>query len=173
MEEKQTFESATYEEDGSTSSDNGWQKVSYPKRRRKSQPSKPSPDLDREKSRSGAVSDGSNVFRSLEEQAEERIRLRALQESQKAAAETASSSKPSASGGGGSSFDDVGGDSDGEIAVGAENKAEVKKPKQKKPKKPKVTVAEAAAKIDACDLADFLAGVSVSSRFFPFGVRFS
>ncbi|CAL5423404.1 unnamed protein product [Camellia sinensis] len=48
-----------------------------------------------------------------------------------------------------------------EAASGVDNGgAEAKKTKVKKPKKPKVTVAEASAKIDASDLAAFLADIT-------------
>ena len=57
--------------------------------------------------------------------------------------------------------------SDGEGDRVAENgKAEEsKKVKAKKPKKPKVTVSDAAAKIDADDLSAFLADITVSFAF--------
>ena len=175
MEEEKpsSSESAVHEEDGkagsSTNGDQGWQTVTYAKRRRKSQPSKPSPGLDPEKSSSEAFSDSSNVFRPLEQHSEEQIHLLNLpnlQESQKAVAETVSKSKPSTSGASGSSSDD-GGDSDGEVARGAENKVEAKKRKEKKPKKTKITISDAAEEIDASALAAFLADATVCSMFFP------
>lgn len=145
--------------------DHGWQKVTYQKRQRKSQPSKQSTDRDPMKPRSEADLDRSSVFRSLEQHAEERIRLRTLLESEKAAAADAvARSKPSAA-----ASDEEGGDSEAENGGDAGNKTEAKKPKQKKPKKPKITVAEAAAKIDASDLAAFLVEISVCfCNLFPF-----
>lgn len=139
--------------------DHGWQTVTYPKRQRKSQPSKQSTDRDPVKSRLDSDRDRSSVFRSLEQHAEERIRLRSVHESEKAAAEAAARSKPSPAAAAAS--DDNGGDSDVEEAGDAGNKTEAKKPKQKKPKKPKISVAEAAARIDASDLSAFLIDISV------------
>lgn len=52
-------------------------------------------------------------------------------------------------------------DSDAEVVV-QNGAADEKKVKPKKIKKPKVTVGEAAAKIDAADLAGFLVEVTVS-----------
>ncbi|KAJ8646644.1 hypothetical protein MRB53_008392 [Persea americana] len=176
MEEEKpsSSESAVHEEDGkagsSTNGDQGWQTVTYAKRRRKSQPSKPSPGLDPEKSSSEAFSDSSNVFRPLEQHSEEQIHLLNLpnlQESQKAVAETVSKSKPSTSGAAGSSSDD-GGDSDGEVARGAENKVEAKKRKEKKPKKTKITISDAAEEIDASALAAFLADATKAYEEFHF-----
>ncbi|KAJ8648507.1 hypothetical protein MRB53_001530 [Persea americana] len=140
--------------------DHGWQTVTYPKRQRKSQPSKQSTDRDPVKSRLDSDRDRSSVFRSLEQHAEERIRLRSVHESEKAAAEAAARSKPSPAAAAAS--DDNGGDSDVEEAGDAGNKTEAKKPKQKKPKKPKISVAEAAARIDASDLSAFLIDISAS-----------
>ncbi|XXG40968.1 hypothetical protein AAC387_Pa01g1546 [Persea americana] len=140
--------------------DHGWQTVTYPKRQRKSQPSKQSTDRDPVKSRLDSDRDRSSVFRSLEQHAEERIRLRSVHESEKAAAEAAARSKPSPAAA--AADDDNGGDSDVEEAGDAGNKTEAKKPKQKKPKKPKISVAEAAARIDASDLSAFLIDISAS-----------
>lgn len=170
MEEEKpsSSESAVHEEDGKTSSstngEQGWQTVTYAKRCIKSQPSKPSPGLEPEKSSSEAFSGSSNVFLLLE-QAEERIRLHNLQESQKAAAESLSKSKPSTSGAAGSSSAD-GGDIHGEVARGAENKVEAKMPNGKKHKKKKITISDAAKEIDASALAAFLAATTVCSMFF-------
>ncbi|KAF2545615.1 hypothetical protein F2Q70_00020428 [Brassica cretica] len=148
---------------GNSHTDHGWKKVVYPKRNRKQKPADHTtangthvPD--------GALSNGDNVFRSLEEQAEDR-RRRILAAKKAADASDDSDlarSKRRSNGYGdeGYGFDD----SEGEIGAGKENaKAEVaKKPKVKKEKKPKVTLAEAAAKIDASNLEAFLVEASES-----------
>lgn len=148
------------EDDASNAhSNHGWQKVSYAKRNRKQQPAKDSgPNSDKVRS-NGTLAGGDkpDVFRSLEKQSEER-RRRVL-EAQKAAAAAVddlpvrSKSKHRS--------DDEDDDSDGEEP--AENgQVQEKKVKTPKVKKPKVTLADAASKIDAADLAAFLVDVSVS-----------
>ncbi|KAK8512721.1 hypothetical protein V6N13_090522 [Hibiscus sabdariffa] len=134
--------------------DHGWQKVSYPKRQRKTK--------NKHNADNGALPTGtSGVFRSVEQQAEER-RSRIL-EAQRAygasvvvVEDVAIAKKKS---GLDDSGDDVDSDQDGVKSDGKPDDEE-KKPKQKKPKKPKVTVAEAAAKIDASDLSVYLAELS-------------
>eukprot|EP00262_Sarcandra_glabra_P007352 TRINITY_DN20083_c0_g2_i1.p1 TRINITY_DN20083_c0_g2~~TRINITY_DN20083_c0_g2_i1.p1 ORF type:complete len:597 (+),score=91.61 TRINITY_DN20083_c0_g2_i1:28-1791(+) len=158
MDEKPfSFESSLYEEDENNNTNNnannhGWQKV-IPKRQRKAPAKATDPGVDPEK-----FHPNGNVFRSVEQHADER-RRRAVEslraEAAAAAAESALKSKPLAA----ASSDD----SDSEIAVGnAENGTEPKKPKQKKPKKPKVTVVDAASKIDVSDLAAHLVDISAS-----------
>ncbi|XP_010274735.1 PREDICTED: transmembrane protein 214 [Nelumbo nucifera] len=166
MDEKSAvaLESAFYEDDESSSNNassnnnHGWQKVTYAKRQRKP---KPSDAADPSKFRPNGVvvvGDEPNVFQSLEEQAKERRRRVEAQKAAAAAAAAAESVVKSKH-----HSDDDGDDSDVEAADGGENAAtEEKKPKQKKPKKPKVTVAEAASKIDASDLAAHLASVTAS-----------
>ncbi|XP_062004417.1 uncharacterized protein LOC133721742 [Rosa rugosa] len=114
-----------------------WQTVSYHKRnRRLSQPIPPD-----------SVGDPSNgdVFRSIELHSEDRRRrIRQAQTDSLPAVR----SEPHS--------DD---DSDAEVAAAAEN-GEPKKAKVKKPKKPKLTVAEAASKIDAAHLGAFLAEIT-------------
>ncbi|XP_011038613.1 PREDICTED: uncharacterized protein LOC105135446 [Populus euphratica] len=145
----------------SNANDHGWQKVTYPKRQRKQRSA-----ADSAASNSHPIANDSNkpnnVFRSLELQSEDRRRK--ILESQSAAADAAavvdtrSRSKHHHR----SDDDDEDYDSD-DAGVSKENaKAEEKKVKQKKPKKPKVTVADAAAKIDAADLAAFLSEISGS-----------
>ena len=131
---------------------NGWQTVSYSKRNRK--PSKPPPpesfSVDRP---NGGVS--SDVFRSIEKHSEDRRRRVAEALAEAAAAAV---SFPVATG---SKSDE---EDDSDTGGAAENGAvEIKKVKQKKPKKPKVTVAEAASKIDAGDLSAFLIDITVSN----------
>ncbi|CAI9755986.1 unnamed protein product [Fraxinus pennsylvanica] len=149
------------EQDKSFSEENnhGWQKVTYAKKQRKNQPEKPNSDPSR------AVSNGSSekngVFKNLEKHAEERRRKL---ESQRAAAiyddedDVPVRSKKKW---GDDENDDDTSDVDGNVK--GNNAAEVKKKeKPKKEKKPKVTVAEAAAKLDSSDLAAFLSHVSGS-----------
>ncbi|KAG8053573.1 hypothetical protein GUJ93_ZPchr0001g30590 [Zizania palustris] len=123
----------------------GWQKVSYPKRHRKQAPSA-APDL--------AVANGghkANVFEAVEKQSQ--MRHRALQAARDAADPDARIAAATAA------YSD---DEDSDEAPVALPEGEVKKPKVKKPKKPKVTVAEAAALIDAENLSAHLAEISES-----------
>ncbi|XP_068653176.1 uncharacterized protein [Aristolochia californica] len=130
----------------------GWQKVTYSKRQRKN--ARAAADPDHESVRADGALDKPNVFRSLEQQAEER-RRRVL-EAQRAADESAAIPRPRVA----PASDE---DSDAEIApANGANEVESKKTKAKKPRKPKVTVAEAASKIDASDLAAYLMEISSS-----------
>ncbi|XP_010265344.1 PREDICTED: transmembrane protein 214-like [Nelumbo nucifera] len=142
----------------STNKDHGWQKVTYAKRQRKNKPSDSAGDPGKFRPNGVVVGgDNLNVFQSLEEQSKERRRRVEAQKAAAAAALSEPVPKPK------HHSDDDGDDSDGEVAGGGENAAsEVKKPKQKKPKKLKVTVAEAASKIDASDLAAHLVDVTAS-----------
>ncbi|KAI9170332.1 hypothetical protein LWI28_026439 [Acer negundo] len=146
-----------FETTTSTNVDHGWQKVSYAKRQKKSaKPSDPAAASSR-----GAVANGdkSSVFRSLEQHSEER-RRRIVGAQQAAAAANAAAAATRRSKHR-SDDEDEEEDSDAEAAAAENGKAgEAKKVKQKKPKKPKITVAEAAAKIDAADLGAFLVDVS-------------
>ncbi|EOA39878.1 hypothetical protein CARUB_v10008554mg, partial [Capsella rubella] len=152
----------------SHNNDHGWKKVVYPKRNRKQKPADQAAAANGVTGNlipNGALANGGdNVFRSLEEQAEGRHRriLAAKKASDAADVSDGGRSKRRSNGYGdeGHDFDD----SDSETAVGKENlKAEeVKKPKVKKEKKPKVTLAEAAAKIDVSNLAAFLVEASES-----------
>ncbi|CAD5185893.1 unnamed protein product [Musa acuminata subsp. malaccensis] len=138
------------------SPNHGWQKVTYAKRQRR-----PQPPADPDRNLPDGLphpNDRSHVFDSLEEKARERRRAIESAAAAAAAAEAGgdrSRLAPAAS-------DDEDDDSGPEDVRGAqENGGEApKKEKQKKPKKPKVTVAEAAAKIDAADLDAFLAEIS-------------
>ncbi|WCJ33572.1 hypothetical protein M5689_014926 [Euphorbia peplus] len=130
--------------------DHGWQKVTYAKRNRKQ---KPGAAGDAAKP-NGSAAPG-NVFLSLEQQSEERRRR--IVETQRAA--IAAEAAPVRSRQRSDDDDDEDDDSD-EVGVGG--KVEEKKVKVKKVKKPKVTVAEAAGKIDAGDLTTFLVEVSAS-----------
>ncbi|XP_037495122.1 uncharacterized protein LOC105634085 [Jatropha curcas] len=143
-----------------SNTDHGWQKVIYPKRQRKQKPVDSAAAVNGGKINGiVAPNEKSNVFRSLEQQSEERRRR--LLESQKAANAVVIEA-PVRSKHRSDEDDEDEDDSDDAAGSKGNEKVEEKKVKQKKPKKPKVTVAEAAAKIDAADLAAFLADISVS-----------
>nr|APR64430.1 hypothetical protein [Populus tomentosa] len=145
----------------SNANDHGWQKVTYPKRQRKQRSA-----ADSAANNSLPIANDSNkpnnVFRSLELQSEDRRRK--ILESQSAAADAAAAVDTRSRSKHHYRSDDDKEDYDSDDAgVSKENaKAEEKKVKQKKPTKPKVTVADAAAKIDAADLAAFLSDISGS-----------
>lgn len=133
--------------------DHGWQKVSYPKRQRKTKPNADpeKPNLTRP---NGTLTNGApNVFRSLEQQSEDRRRR--IVDAQSAHdlvfIEANGKAKHNRS-----DYEDDGDSSDLEDIKANGKPVEEKKLKQKKPKKPKVTVAEAAAKIDHADLSVYL-----------------
>lgn len=123
-----------------------WQTVSYSKKNNKKKYGK---------SNQPEEEDENSVFKSIEQHAEERPKR--IIESQKIY-------EGAVSGGESSIVIDDGenGDAAGESGGGV---VEEKKSKPKKAKKPKVTVAEAAAKIDNSDLAVFLVDISVSYEF--------
>ncbi|EFH66827.1 hypothetical protein ARALYDRAFT_313192 [Arabidopsis lyrata subsp. lyrata] len=157
----------------SHNNDHGWKKVVYPKRNRKQKPADQAAVANVVSGKlipNGALSNGGdNIFRSLEEQAEDRHRriLAAKKASDVADASDGVRSKRRSNGYGDEGYDFD--DSDSEIAVGKENLKveEVKKPKVKKEKKPKVTLAEAAAKIDVSNLAAFLVEASIPLCHIP------
>ncbi|KAL0664724.1 hypothetical protein Bca4012_101562 [Brassica carinata] len=148
--------------------DHGWKKVVYPKRNRKQKPA------DQTATNGGKnAANGDNVFRSLEEQAEDRRRrILAAKMAVSDSDEDESRSKRRSNGYG---FDD----SEDEIAARKEaeeenvkaEEAKKKKAKAKKEKKPKVSLPEAAAKIDPSNLEAFLieasSALGVSSVLFP------
>ncbi|CAN6934798.1 unnamed protein product, partial [Brassica oleracea] len=139
--------------------DHGWKKVVYPKRNRKQKPA------DQTATNGGKnAANGDNVFRSLEEQAEDRRRrILAAKMAVSDSDEDESRSKRRSNGYG---FDD----SEDEIAARKEaeeenvkaEEAKKKKAKAKKEKKPKVSLPEAAAKIDPSNLEAFLIEASES-----------
>ncbi|XP_065855870.1 uncharacterized protein [Euphorbia lathyris] len=140
-----------------TNPDHGWQKVTYAKRQRKQKPADSAAASNASKiNGTASLNDKGNVFLSLEQQSEERRRR--IIESQRAADAAAIAEAPVRSRHR-SDDDDESDDSDD---AGVHAKVEEKKVKQKKPKKPKVTVAEAAVKIDAADLTTFLVEISAS-----------
>lgn len=153
----------------SSNTDHGWQKVTYAKRQRKTKPSPAaagaSDSLANGNSKiaaNGSLAGGDNVFRSLEQQSEDRRRR--ILEAQRAAANVVDAAATAPARSKARSYDDDDEDEDSDAEIAAENgKAEeTKKVKPKKQKKPKVTVAEAAAKIDSNHLSAFLAEITVS-----------
>ncbi|KAB8079795.1 hypothetical protein EE612_000049 [Oryza sativa] len=132
----------------------GWQKVTYPKRHRKqgaaALPSAAAPDLGFLPNGGGKV----NVFEAVDRNAEKRHRalLAARDAADPDAARIAAATA--------SAYSDD--DDSSDEAQATRPEGEVKKPKVKKPKKPKVTVAEAAALIDAENLAAHLVQISES-----------
>ncbi|PSR91062.1 Transmembrane protein [Actinidia chinensis var. chinensis] len=159
MAEKLASIEANHIEDDDTanannSNNHGWQKVTYAKRQRKV-PAK-QPDSGMVVANGSAAVGVDKVFRSLEKHSEERRRRLEAQR----AVIAAQSDDPVRSK---LRSDDEDDDSDAEAVNGVvESGGDEKKVKPKKVKKPKVTVAEAAAKIDAADLADFLVEVTAS-----------
>ncbi|XP_060213598.1 uncharacterized protein LOC132640836 [Lycium barbarum] len=153
MEDKSiAFESEPIHTDNS----HGWQKVTYVKKQKKRQ---------QKSSDSGKVitngSGADSVFKSLEKYSDERRKKIA---SQTAAMYSLDDAPVRSALRHRSDGEDEDSDAEGAAArggVGAKN-GEKKKEKVKKPKKPKVTVVEAAVKIDAADLAAFLADITVS-----------
>ncbi|KAJ0241180.1 Uncharacterized protein HA466_0216260 [Hirschfeldia incana] len=140
--------------------DHGWKKVVYPKRNRKLKPATDLTATNGGKQNGNAANGGDNVFRSLEAQAEDR-RKRIL--AAKATAFTDSDDDESRSKRRSNGYDfDEGYSDDDEIAAARKKeeenvKAEEKKRKAKKEKKqPKVSLPEAAAKIDPSNLEAFL-----------------
>ncbi|CAA2992040.1 Hypothetical predicted protein [Olea europaea subsp. europaea] len=139
----------------------GWQKVTYAKKQRKNKTTADSFGV--ASNGSSAVPEKNNVFKNLEKNAE--ARRRTLEAQRAAAAIYDEDDVPVRSkkrwGGEDEDEDDEGNDADGNLKENVSDEAK-KKEKPKKVKKPKVTVAEAAAKIDAADLAAFLSNVLVS-----------
>lgn len=154
----------------SSNTDHGWQKVTYAKRQRKTKPSPAaaaaaSDSLANGNSKvaaNGSLAGGDNVFRSLEQQSEDRRRR--ILDAQRAAANIVGAAATAPARSKVRSYDDDDEDEDSDAEIAAENgKAEeTKKVKPKKQKKPKVTVAEAGAKIDPNHLSAFLAEITVS-----------
>ncbi|KAJ0241181.1 hypothetical protein HA466_0216270 [Hirschfeldia incana] len=137
--------------------DHGWKKVVYPKRNRKQ---KPVADLTATNGGKNAANGGDNVFRSLEEQAEDRRkRILAAKMAVTDSDDDESRSKRRSNG-----YDDEGYSDDDEMAAArkeeeklkAEEEAKKKRKAKKEKKQPKVSLPEAAAKIDPSNLEAFL-----------------
>lgn len=135
----------------------GWQKVTYAKKHRKNHNSDSS-KLDG----SAAVIKNNDVFKGLEKHAEDRRRKLEAQRAASAAYDDDEIPVRSKK-----DRDDEDGDEDSAGSDAKESNAAAAngKDKPKKVKKPKITVPEAAAKIDADDLAVFLSSISVSFQF--------
>ncbi|KAL8229991.1 hypothetical protein R6Q57_014891 [Mikania cordata] len=147
------FESNNIAEDEINNNDHGWQKVTYAKKKRKNNQVPPKPI------QNGSVITGNdNVFTDIDKKSEER---RKVIEAQKSAIHDPAPPVRSRK----KSFFDYE-DSDEEVgessAVVNDVVEEEKKKKPKKVKKLKITMAEAAAKIDADELASFLLNVTTS-----------
>ncbi|KAF8780021.1 hypothetical protein HU200_001985 [Digitaria exilis] len=127
----------------------GWQTVSYPKRNRKQAPRAAAPDLALQANGKGGV------FDAVERRSQERHR--ALQQQLASRAADLDDARIAAATGSGYSDDE-----DSDEAAAPRQEGEPKKPKKPKVKKPKVTVAEAAALIDAENLAAHLIEISGS-----------
>ncbi|KAH8483237.1 hypothetical protein H0E87_027857 [Populus deltoides] len=143
---------------GKDQSDGGWKTVTYSKRNKKQQLPKVSNLPENSSSdhrRSNGVGGGeADVFRSIEQHSEDR-RRRIAEESRRREEEESGERDGSKR----HSDEDDGESDDGDRGGAGEQVKKVKKPKTKKPK---VTVAEAAAKIDAGDLGAFLVDITVS-----------
>ncbi|KAB1211307.1 hypothetical protein CJ030_MR6G021503 [Morella rubra] len=152
-EEEQAERNKNKSKDSQKGNEFSWQTVSYPKRNRKaSKPPQADNSADLPSYRPNGTAASADVFRSIEQHSEER-RRRAL-DAQLAAKDAAGERSKR------HSDDDE--DSDAEVSVAAAENGEVKPKKQKKPKKPKVTVSEAASKIDVGDLSAFLIDITSS-----------
>jgi len=142
----------------------GWQTVSYPKRNRKQAQQPPratAPDLVLQANGKAAA----GVFDAVERRSQERHR--ALQQQLASRAADLDDSRIAAATG--AAYSD---DEDSDEAAAPRQEGEVKKPKKPKVKKPKVTVAEAAALIDAENLAAHLVEISVTPRRTSLAVEF-
>ncbi|CAI9278488.1 unnamed protein product [Lactuca saligna] len=150
------FESNNISEDNNNN--HGWQKVTYAKKNRKNQPKQQVPQP-KALPNGSVVAGNDNVFTAIEKKSEERrkvIEAQRLSIYDPAPPPVKSSRKKNYS-----DYED----SDEEVVangVAGNDDVEEKKKKPKKVKKPKVTIAEAAEKIDVDDLASFLLEVTTS-----------
>ncbi|KAG9157785.1 hypothetical protein Leryth_024311 [Lithospermum erythrorhizon] len=132
--------------------DHGWKTVSYHKKTKKQ-------SAQQAQVKENGFSSSGDVFRSIEEHSEGRRKRIIEAEAQRAAAIAAEENN--------SMYNNYDGSEEEREREGEEERERggdvvEKKMKKKKLKKPKVTVAEAAAKIDASDLDAFLADISAS-----------
>ncbi|KAL9392045.1 hypothetical protein Peur_015965 [Populus x canadensis] len=147
---------------GKDQNDGGWKTVSYSKRNKKQQPSKvsnssESSSSDHQRS-NGVGGEKADVFRSIEKKSEDRRRR--IEEEWRKREEEESGERDGSKRH--SDEDDGESEDGGHGGDGGGAGEEVKKVKKPKVKKPKVTVAEAAAKIDAGDLGAFLVDITAS-----------
>ncbi|XP_071686311.1 uncharacterized protein [Rutidosis leptorrhynchoides] len=152
-------------EDIINNNNHGWQKVTYAKKHRKvpakQQPAQPVKSL----ANGSSISTDDNVFKSIEKKSEERRKLIEAERLANSAIYDPVPVKSSKKKKNNYSDYDDSDDNDDEVVVNGSvgnGVVEEKKTKAKKVKKPKVSVTEAAAKIDADDLASFLSDVTVS-----------
>ncbi|KAL8471048.1 hypothetical protein ACS0TY_033572 [Phlomoides rotata] len=143
----------------------GWQKVTYAKKQRKNQSNKKPSDSSKLviPNGSGLPTENNGVFKGLEKHAEERRRKLEAQRADSSVYDL-DDGIPVRSNKNRGNDDDDDDDDDYASSDPKENNAAqaIKKEKKPKVKKPKITVAEAAAKIDANDLAAFLSNISES-----------
>lgn len=144
-------ENGNYEHANGGYKDHGWKKVTNLKKQRRQESKAKAGGAGQEVDGAAGKASDSTPFEALEHDAEER---RAKREARIAAALAAGESHS------GEEDSDAEGEHRGDQANGVAN-GEVKKPKMKKPKKPKVSVADAAAAIDASDLSAFLTDITV------------
>ncbi|XP_051148403.1 uncharacterized protein LOC127263434 [Andrographis paniculata] len=158
MEDDKSFsESVNHVDDSS----HGWQKVTYAKKQRKNQNKKPPADSSRPlPGGSGPLPDNNGVFKGLEKHAEERRRkLEAQRVAVVYADDDAIPVRSRKNRGEDVDSDDE--STDGDVKTNAVDVNKTEKPK--KVKKPKITVSEAAAKIDVDNLAAFLSSITLDS----------
>ncbi|XP_057542734.1 uncharacterized protein LOC130821112 [Amaranthus tricolor] len=142
------------------SNNHGWQKVTYTKRRKNQQQNKQKPVT----AIASSTSDkDNNVFRDLDQQKEDRHRRFVEEQKNKPATYFDDDDVPKSR----SKSRDDSDDSDSEkekvnVNLNVKDENKEKKKKKKVDKKPKVSVSEAAAKMDASDLAAFLLDLSGS-----------
>ncbi|KAI3744378.1 hypothetical protein L1987_57457 [Smallanthus sonchifolius] len=145
------FESTNIAEEDNNNN-HGWQKVTYAKKRKNQVP--PPPPL----ANGSTVASNSSVFTAIEKKSEER---RKIIEAQRLAIDDPAPPVRSSKKKNYSDYED----SDEEVvenSAAVTDDVDLKKKKPKKVKKPKVTIAEAAAKIDADELASFLLDVTTT-----------
>ncbi|KAH6802219.1 transmembrane protein of unknown function DUF2359 [Perilla frutescens var. frutescens] len=158
MEDDKSFSSFSEPINHSDDNNHGWQKVTAKKQRKNQNKKAAAADSSKLPNGSAIAPEKNSVFKGLEKHAEERRRKL---EAQRAAAiydddDNENTRRSRNNRGRDEEDDDLSSDADVK-----NNAPDVhKKEKQKKVKKPKVTVSEAAAKIDADDLAGFLSNIS-------------
>nr|XP_043627744.1 transmembrane protein 214-like [Erigeron canadensis] len=138
----------------------GWQKVTYAKKQRKNNQNKPQQAPAKPYANGSSISAVDNVFTSIEKRSEERRKLieanSSIYDPVVVPAKKNNNKKKN------NNYSDYDDSSDDEAVANGAVVVEEKKVKPKKVKKPKVTVTEAAAKIDESDLASFLSEVTAS-----------
>ncbi|KAK9074547.1 hypothetical protein SSX86_007145 [Deinandra increscens subsp. villosa] len=148
------FQSTNITEEDNNNNNHGWQKVTYAKNRRKKNQAPPSTIPN-----GSVIAGNDNVFTDIEKKSEERRKVIEAQRSEihDPAPPVRSVRKKNYS-----DYEDSDEEAVNSVAVDNDIEEKKKKKKEKKVKKPKVTVAEAAAGIDADELASFLLDVTTS-----------